>query len=566
MKRLLICSMLSIAVILPANLLGQERGKSFIPVTDAMLNNPEPADWLNWRRTLDGWGYSPLKEIDRDNVTNLRLVWSWALESRPNQTTPLVYAGGLYVANPGHVIHALDASTGEFLWEHRYRIQGSYSRSAQMRSLAIYEDLIIMNTVDAHIVGLDARSGEARWDTHVGGKGDSYTFTSGPIVADGTVVAGLTGCERYWEDTCYIIGVDGSTGMELWRTSTIARPGDRGGDTWGDLPLLFRAGGDAWIPGSYDPVEKFVYWGTAQAKPWSRAARGTDGDALYTNSTLAIDPKDGELEWYYQHIPGDTHDMDEAFERVLIDYDGRSSVFTMGKLGILWELDRQTGRFVRANDLGYQNLVNVDSQTAKTTYRSGVIQDVGEELYFCPSTGGFKSLRAMAFHPETQAFYIPLNLNCETAEFGSVERREGGGGTGGVKERRNHFHPKSPDQMGEFLAMDMRTGDILWSNRRRVPYNTAALTTAGGLVFVGDWERHVFAYDVETGETLWQTRLTTMSSGFPITYAVGGKQYVAVGAGQPLAGASWASILPDDLLSEKRNPRGGNGLFVFTLP
>ena len=281
MKSRLIGSAFVVTAVLLAGLSGQAQAQNFTPVTDAMLRDPDLANWLNWRRTLDGWGYSPLKEIDRGNVGKLQLVWSWALESGgPSQTTPLVYDGVMYIANPGNVIHALDARTGEFLWEHRHRVQGPYPRSAQMRSLAIYQELIIMNTVDAHIVGLDARSGEARWDTPVGGKGQSYTFSSGPIVADGTIVAGLTGCEYYWEDTCYIVGVDGRTGRELWRTSTLARPGERGGDTWGDLPLLFRAGGDAWIPGSYDPVSKLVYWGTAQAKPWTRAARGTDGDAL----------------------------------------------------------------------------------------------------------------------------------------------------------------------------------------------------------------------------------------------------------------------------------------------
>ncbi|MYH30598.1 MAG: PQQ-binding-like beta-propeller repeat protein [Acidobacteria bacterium] len=561
----LVCLVAAVLLAAPAFPAGAQ-DRDFTPVTDAILQDPDPADWLNWRRTLDGWGYSPLDQVDQDNVGDLRLVWSWGLEPGVSQTTPIVHDGVMYIANPGNVVQALDAGTGDFIWEYRREMDERLRPAAQMRSLAMYEDLIILNTVDAHVVGLDARTGEERWDTDVAPDQDGFGFSSGPVIADGTIVAGLRGCERFREDTCYIVGVDGGTGRLLWRTSTIARPGERGGDTWGDLPLLFRAGSDAWIPGAYDPVTRLVYYGTAQAKPWSRDARGTDGDALYSNSTLALDPETGEMRWFFQHIPGDSHDMDETFERILIDYDGRQSVFSMGKLGILWELDRSTGAFTKAVDLGYQNLADVDPETGEFTYREGMVSGVGEMLFFCPSTGGFKALRAMAYHPDTGALYVPLNLQCETAAFGPVEQRPGGGGTGGVRGRLNHFHPDAPGQLGEFQALDIRTGETLWKHRLRVPYNTAALTTGGGLVFVGDWERHVFAYDAASGEQLWQSRLTTMANGYPITYAVDGRQYIAFGAGGPLGGSSWTSIIPADLIPEKRNPRQGNGIFVFAVP
>ncbi len=546
--------------------LAQAQGRDFTPVTDAMLQNPDPADWLSWRRTLNGWGYSPLEQIDRSNVDELRLAWSWGLERGVSQTTPIVHDGVMYVANPGNVVQALDAGTGDFMWEYRREMDVRRRSAAQTRSMAVYQDLVILNTVDAHIVGLDARTGEARWDTPVGGDQKGYTFSNGPIVADGTIVAGLTGCGRYRDDTCYVVGVDGRTGRLLWRTSTIARPGESGGDTWGDLPLMFRAGSDAWMTGSYDPVTGLVYWGTSQPKPHNRDARGTDGAALYSNSTLALDPATGEMRWYYQHIPGDAHDMDESFERILIDYDGKRSLFTMGKLGILWEIDRVTGEFGSAIDLGYQNILDVDSRTGEVTYRDGMLTDVGEELSFCPSTAGFKSLRAMAYHPGTEALYVPLNLSCQTVTFGPVEKRAGGGGGGSRPGRTNHFHPQAPNQLGEFRALDLRTGETLWRHRLRVPYNTAALTTGGDLVFVGDWGRHVFAYDVRNGERLWQSRLPTMANGFPITYAVDGKQFVAFVAGPSISRSSWATLLPADLVPDEHNPRGGSGVFVFALP
>lgn len=537
------------------------------PVTDAMLQDPAPGDWLNWRRTLDGWGYSPLDEITRENVGDLRLVWSWAIGEGSQQTTPLVHDGIMYLANPGSVVQAIEAATGELLWEYRRenvvdrRNSGGPPPGGAHRNIAIYQDTIIINTADGWVVAVDARTGEEAWEANVGAD-DGYQFSSGSIIADGTVVAGLTGCGIYRDDTCYVVGLDAETGVEMWRTSTIAKPGEPGGDSWGDLPVMFRAGSDAWISGSYDAASRTILIGTSQAKPWHRQARGTDGDALYTNSTLALDPQTGELKWYYQHLPAETHDMDEVFERIVIGVDGQPSVFSMGKIGVLWQLDLATGQFQAAHDLGYQTLVDVDPSTGAISYREGALKDLGEDIFWCPSTSGFKSWRAMAYHPETEALYIPLILNCETGRFGPVEKVAGGGGSGPIR-RTNHVHPDSPDHLGEFAAMNIRTGEILWSHRYRTPITSAALTTAGGLAFAGDWDRHMYAYDVRDGEVLWQTRLPQTVQGYPITYTAGGKQYLAVGVGT--GGASWTSM-PLQLTPEKRRPIGGNGLFVFALP
>src|SRR6266853_4431060 len=345
--------------------------QNFRPVTEPTLRNPAPGDWLNWRRTDNAWGYSPLDQINTRNVERLQLAWSWAMDNTGTQeATPLVHDGVMYLPNPHGVIQALDAATGDLLWEYRPAGAGGEGNGVQ-RNIAIYGDKIFGTTSDAHIVAVDARSGKLAWDTQVADSKLGYQYTSGPIVVRGKIIAGISGCNRYKEDVCFISALDAATGKEVWRTSTISRPGEPGGDTWGDLPLTFRAGGDAWIPGSYDPETNLIYWGTAQAKPWARAARGTDGDALYTNSTLALDPDTGKIKWHYQHLPGETQDMDEVFERILIDVGGRKSVVTMGKLGILWQLDRTTGAFIHATDLEYQNIVDVNPQTGKVTYRSG---------------------------------------------------------------------------------------------------------------------------------------------------------------------------------------------------
>ncbi len=540
--------------------------RRFTAVTDAMLASPSPNDWLSWRRTLDGWGHSPLTEVNRSNVRTLRLAWSWALEPGISQTAPLVYDGVMYLANPGNIVQALDARTGDLLWTYRHPLDEGRRKLAQTRSLAIYRDVIVLNTVDARVVALDARTGQPRWNTQVGADGSGFTFTSGALVAGGVIVVGLTGCARFDNETCYIIGLDPTTGRELWRTSTIARPGEPGGTTWGDLPLKFRAGGDAWMTGTYDPDLKLIYWGTAQAKPWAQVVRGTDGEALYTNSTLALDPASGAIKWHFQHIPGESYDMDEAFERVLIDHDGRRSAYTMGKLGILWELDRVSGAFVRATDLGYQTLVDLDPRTGRVTYKPGMVQAIGQEVSFCPSTGGFKSLRAMAYSPDTKAMYVPLNLNCETATFEAVELRDGGGGVGPVKVKEYRFHPKSPGQLGELAALDVRNGAALWSVRRAAPFNTATLSTGGGLVFVGSWDRYALAYDSATGRELWQARLPTMTNGAPIAYAAGGTEYIAFSTSATTRGLTWAGRVPAALLPDMAGTPEGNALFVFSLP
>jgi alcohol dehydrogenase (cytochrome c) len=535
------------------------------PVTDDMLRNPPPADWLHWRRTYDGWGYSPLDQINRDNVGRLQLAWSWAMGPGNQQTTPLVRDGVMYLASPGSVVQALDAATGDLLWEYRHEFPEALRAQRAIRAirgLSIYEDKVFLNTSDAHLVALDTRTGRVAWDVQVADPAQGFYFSAGALVVRGKIISGLQGCEFFHPQKCAITAHDARTGKELWRTSTIAHPGEPGGDTWGDVPLLFRAGADTWITGSYDPALNLVYWATSQAKPWSRAARGTDGDALYSNTVLALDPDTGRIVWHNQLLPGETHDMDEVFENVLVDEGPRRTLFKMGKLGILWQLDRQSGRFVSAEDLGYQNIVRVNPQTGRVTYRPGMIPQLGQTIEFCPSTAGLKSWRAMAYHPETRAFYIPLLLTCQEGTFSDVEKVEGGGGLGQGR-RRNDFHPERPTQLGEFVAMEAATGRLLWSQRQRAPFNTSALTTGGGLVFVGDWDRYIKAYDMASGKLLWQNRLTTSAQGFPITYAVGGRQYLAVPAG--IGAASWGTSIPLVLTPDVKRPSAGNALFVFAL-
>ncbi len=527
--------------------------RDFEPVTDAMLENPDPADWLSWRRTLDGWGYSPLDQINTDNVHQLQLVWAWQLGPGNSQPTPLVHDGVMYIPNPGNIVQAVDAVTGDRLWQYTRERRTRPDRpdappSRGSRSIAIYGDKIYLNTSDAHIVALDVATGEVAWDHTVADRALGYRYTSGPIVARGTIVAGMTGCQNYKNDVCFISGHDAETGEELWRTSTVARPGEPGGDTWGDLPLMYRAGADSWIPGSYDPQTNLTYWSTSQPKPWARVSRKTDGDALYSNSVLALDPATGDLEWYYQFVPGETHDLDEVFESVLIDHDGRRSLFKMGKLGILWELDRTTGAFVAAHDLGYQNVLDVDPQTGQVTYRPGMIPRAGVELEFCPNFGGIRNWYASAYHPGTQALYIPIHPTCVTGVFTELEQEVGNNyyANRGWRSQGTTAHPDSPDHRGHLIAMDITTGEILWRHSMATRPRSAALTTGGGLVVGADTDRYLYIHDVANGDVLFQTRLPASVQGFPITYAVEGRQYLAVPVGGNRSNAIYVFALPQE--------------------
>ena len=529
------------------------------PVTDEMLQNPDPADWLNWRRTLDGWGYSPLDQIDRENVHQLQLVWGWQLAPGLSQAAPLVHDGVMFIPSPRNVVQAVDAVTGDRIWEYRRQFDAStdfldsVGAGMRTRSIAIYGDKIFVNTSDAHIVALDAATGEVVWDHIVADYRLGYRYTSGPIVVNGNIVSGMTGCQNYKNDVCFISAHDPDTGEQVWRTSTIARPGEPGGDTWGDLPLTFRAGADSWIPGSYDPETNLTYWSTSQAKPWARVSRKTDGDALYTNSVLALDPATGELAWYFQFVPGETHDLDDVFESVLIDHRGRKSLFKMGKHGILWELDRATGAFVAAHDLGYQNVLDVDPATGEVTYRPEMIPVAGVELDFCPDFGGIRNWRASAYHPETQALYIPIHPTCVTGMFTELEQVEGNDyyADRGWFSRGSRVHPDSGEHAGHLIAMDIDTGGILWRHSMATRPGAAALTTAGGLVVSADTDRNLFVHDVETGEVLFRTRLPGSVQGFPITYATAGRQYLAAPVGGGRANAVYVFALPDRAISAR---------------
>lgn len=538
--------------------------ENFKPVTQAMLNAPDDGDWLSWRRTADGSGFSPLQQVNTQNVQSLTLAWVIAMKDGSNQGTPLVHDGIMYLTHPGNIIQALDAATGDLIWEYAY----DYPPAAQTlggptKNIAIFGNRIFLSTYDAAIVAIDARTGEQVWRTAKADYTQGYTHTAGPIIGDGVVISGINGCERYKVDGCFLTGHDAETGRELWRTSTIAMPGDPGDGTWPGQAPEFRAGGDMWVAGSYDPALNLFYIGTSQAKPWVAASRGMSAKdaALYTNSTLAIEPKTGKIRWHFQHIPGETIDMETGFERVLIDSKGERWVFTIGKDGVLWKLDRTDGQYLAHAETLPQNLyTRIDPETGRVTYRQDIIDaKIGDPIKTCPGIYGGHNWQAMAFSPADRSLIIPLHNLCSDLVGRKVERAVGAGGYGG--DSRVYEMPGVDGQLGKLAAWDVDSMKLRWAHQQRAMFMTGVLTTAGGLAFVGDLDRRFKAFDTSTGKVLWQARLGAPTHGFPISYAVDGEQYIAVPTGMGVFRAMTAVMSPDI-----HQPANGQALYVFKLP
>jgi alcohol dehydrogenase (cytochrome c) len=568
---------------------GQDRD-GFTPVTDAMLQNPAPGDWLMWRRTLDSWGYSPLDEINQDNVEQLRLVWTRDLATGTGEITPLAYDGVLYVPQANDIIEAVDAASGDLIWEYRRPIpEGLYEQvggnARNNRNLAIYENLIINTSDDNHVFALDAQTGETVWETEIFDYlVNSATHSSGPIIADGRVISGRS-C-RPWggPDACIIAAHDARTGAELWRRRLIPRPGEPGDETWGDVPYEQRQHVGSWMVPSYDPELQLIILGTSVTSPAPKFyLGGTDNKHLYHNSTLALEVDSGEIRWYYQHL-NDHWDLDHPFERLLVETrvapdpdevtwinpnlrsgETRKVITGIpGKTGVVYTLDRETGEFLWATPTVQQNVIqDIDGATGTVTENPEVIFRESEQIVFvCPTWTGGKDWEAGAYSPLTNTMYYPLRNTCAnmlaTADFETETARSlTAGGQGGLAiyslAGRHQLAPGTTN-LGTVRAINAETGRTEWLHEQRAG-TMSLVATGGGLVFGGDSNGRFRAHDHETGEILWEINLGSSVSGYPISFSVDGKQYIAVNTGSGQI----------NLTPELRPSRGTN-LYVFALP
>jgi PQQ-dependent dehydrogenase (methanol/ethanol family) len=540
--------------------------ESSSPVTDAMLANPNPGDWLSWRRTQDDLGFSPLTGIDKKNVAGLQLAWSLTLPPGANAATPLVHDGVIYVHSFGDNVQALDAATGDELWHYARQLPNDV-RPTIKRNLALYGDKIYFGTSDVHVVALNVKTGAVVWDQPITEPGSGFGLSGGPLVAHGKVMQGVNGQAP---GGAYIVGLDAETGKEAWRFYTIARPGEPGGNSWNGLPLDKRSGGSVWTAGSYDAEHDLAFFGPAPTydtgplrDPIGRP--GVTNTALYTNATLAIKPDTGKLVWYFQHVPNDQWDFDWAFERQLITLPvngrDRKVVLTSGKEALYDALDIDSGKYLFSIDLGLQNIItSIDPKTGAKHIDPNLIPSREKAITVCPHAGAAKSWIPASINPTTKVLYVPIVESCMDLTPVPLDQR--GGLSTGVKFS---IRPRldSDGKYGRIQAIDLNTHKTLWTQRQRAPQTTGVLDTAGGVVFAGALDRYFTAYDDATGKALWSARLNDVPSSAPISYAVNGKQYVAmvVGYGSPQS-VTFPMLTPEIDLPVVRS----STIWVFALP
>lgn len=544
------------------------------PVTDQMLQNPADEDWLMWRRTYDLSGHSALREINRDNVAELELAWSASLSPGGNMTTPLVHDGVLFIADTDNILRALDAGNGDELWQYRHE---SEILDGRRIGIALHGNLVIVPHNDLDLVALDVRTGEPVWEHAIATSADPdgpgyYSLRGAPMVANGVIVQGVGATST--PKGGFILGIDLESGREIWRFNTVARPDGPGGNTWNNLPLEDRSGGSAWIPGSYDPALDLVFYGTAPTYDTAPlledlGIEGVNNDALFTNTTLALRPKTGELVWFFQHMPNDQWDLDWVYERQLaevpVDGQSRKVVFTAGKMALYDVLDAGTGQYLDSIDVGLQNIVSsIDPETGDKTRHPNTIPSAEYSSVLCPSYLGGRNWQSASYNSNSRMVYLPLSEMC--MNYGPIG--EGRLLSTGV-EYSFRPRPDSDGNFGRIQAIDMNTMELAWSARLPTPPSTAVLSTAGEILFGGFLDQTFKAFDARSGNVLWETDLEHLSSSFPISFAVDGKQYVAIVRGQP---SRWigtlygtiAGFLEDD--GGLPVPSADPALMVYALP
>ena len=508
------------------------------PVTDERLLNPEPHNWLMYRATYDSHGYSALDQINAKNVAGLKPLWTFSTGMREgHQAPPVVNDGVMFVTTPHNHVLALDAATGDQLWRYERDLpEDQWQMHPTNRGVGLYGKLAFMATADCYLVALDAATGEVVWEVEVADYATGYYMTLAPLVAAGKVMVGVSGGE--FGIRGFVAAFDANTGEPAWQTYTIPAPGEPGSESWpGDT---WKTGGvPVWITGSYDPATQLTYWGTGNGGPWTGDMR--TGDNLYATSVLALDAATGELRGHHQYHWNDSWDWDEVSAPLLIDFQRGdktiSGLVHPGRNGYLWFLAREGDGgigFVDAKPYVKQDVfTSLDAQTGRPTYDESKRPGVGKGANFCPSHWGGKDWPPAAFSPRTRLLYVPANDNvCAYLAGIEEEYREGRTFMGADMDTFTLVVDPEAESIGELQAWNVDTAELAW----RVPFEShnwgPVLATAGDVVFMGGTsDRYFRAFDANTGALLWQQRTNSGITGVPSTYAVAGKQYVAVLAG-----------------------------------
>ena len=558
----------SLVTVVPVFVSAQATIDSYSNVTDARLINPEERNWLSYRGNLEGWGFSTLDEITTDNIANLEPVWTFSTGVLGgHESPPIVNDGVMFVTTPGNLLYAIDAASGDLLWRYQHDLPQTYIAFHRTnRGVALYGDKVYMATLDARVVALDAATGEKIWDTAVQDNYFGYYITTAPLAVDGKIMVGTSGGELGIRG--FVVALDSETGEEAWRTYTVPGPGEPGNETWpGDS---WRTGGAAvWIPGHYDAELGLAYFGTGNPGPWIGDQR--PGDNLYTNSVIALDVENGDIRAHHQYHWNGSWDWDEVSTPILMPVERAGREFNAlvhpGRNGYLWTLERQANRigFVDAEPYVYQNaFLSIDPETGRPTYDADHTPATGEAVDFCPSLWGGKDWPPAAYNPETGLVYIPVNENhCGVIEGREVTYMPGSSYTGA----RTEFTLREPEgNIGEIQAWDMNAGEEVWSVEFQSHNWGGILTTSGNLIFSGGTsDRYFRAHDASNGDELWRFRTNSGIIGVPSTYSVDGKQYVAVQSGWGVDAAGMTARIDQVRGTRTFVPQGGV-IWVFALP
>jgi alcohol dehydrogenase (cytochrome c) len=512
---------------------------------DRILNaDKEPQNWLTYSGNVLGQRYSPLNQITPANVRNLELQWVFQARSLEKfEATPLVLDGVLYTVQPPNDVVALDAATGRTFWIYQY-VPSPEARpccGSVNRGLAVLGDTLFMGTIDARLIAIDAKNGKPIWSTQVAEPKAGYALTHAPLVVKDKVIVGVAGGE--YGIRGFLAAYDAKTGKQAWRFNTIPAPGEAGHETWAGNSWE-HGGGSIWVTGSYDPDLNLTYWGIGNPGPdWNGDSR--KGNNLYTDSVVALDGDTGKLKWYFQFSPHDEFDYDSVQVPVLaeMEWQGqkRKVMYWANRNGFLYVLDRTNGQFLRGKPF------------AKVTWSTG-LDDSGkpvrlpnsystsEGVLIYPGNQGATNWYSPSFSPHTGLFYIPTWENYSSVfSKANSEYVEGRNYTGGAPRSvipgarpAAVLNRRDDEGYGAIRAMDPKTGDKKWDFKMADVTDSGILSTASDLVFAGGREGYFFALDARTGALLWKATVGGQICAGPMTYSVGGRQYVAVNAGNSL--------------------------------
>jgi len=514
-------------------------------VTDKRLQNPEPENWLQWRGNYEGWTYSPLEQINSENVDNLEVAWVYSTDAAGgHQAPPIVNNGYMFVATPEHQVIALNARSGNELWRYKRELpKDHFAMHRTNRGVTLYEDKVYLSGLDTCAIALDATSGEEVWKNCLADWKLGFHMTLAPLAVDGLIIFGLSGAE--YGVRCFLVALDAKSGKEVWRTYTIPVPGEAGNETWaGDS--WKNGGASVWITGTYDAELGLAFFGIGNGAPWLAEAR--KGDNLYTNSVLAIEVKTGAIRDHHQYHWNGAWDWDEVSPPLLIDIptkdgDLRKSLVHAGRNGYLWFLERSAKGidFVDAKAYVKQDVFTaIDPVTGRPSYDESKIPGIGKTATFCPSVWGGKNWPPEAYNPKTGLFYIPAHNNlCSEMTGVPVDLVEGEVYMGFEFDSLMSMLSFDDDatkgedaHIGEVQAWDLTKREKVWTYNIKEMNWGSLLTTGGNLVFSGGSnDREFRALDASTGKKLWDMRLNSGVVGVPVSYMIDGVQYIAVQSG-----------------------------------